>query len=75
MTDGKSGYVSTLRCTVGPQKQQKWQKQPKIYPPVVLIQEYAPLDVKHDNIVHVGKSGYVPVVKVLSRTPKNGKKA
>ena len=68
----------SLRCTVGPQKiskTAKMAKQQKIYPPVVLNQEYAPLDVKNDNIVHVGKSGYVPVVKVLSRTPKNGKKA
>ena len=66
----------SLRCTVGPQKiskTAKMAKQQKIYPPVVLNQEYAPLEVKNDNLVTVGKSGYVPIIKVYSRTPKNPK--
>ena len=66
----------SLSCTVGPQKiskTAKMAKQQKIYPPVVLNQEYAPLEVKNDNLVTVGKSGYVPIIKVYSRTPKNPK--
>ena len=73
----------SLRCTVGPQKiskTAKMAKQQKIYPPVVLNQEYAPLEVKNDNLVTVGKSDYVPVIRCtagpqkIPKTAKNVKK-
>ena len=69
----------SLRCTVRPQKISQNGKKGKhtknISPswPVVLNQEYALLEVNNDNLVTVGKSGYVPVVKVHARTPKNPK--
>ena len=76
MTVGKPGYVQILKLHCGTPKNLqngKNGKTTKKYPPVVLNQEYAPLDVKNDNIVTVGKSGYVPIIKVYSRTPKNPK--
>ena len=76
MTVGKPGYVPILKVHCGTPKNLqngKNGKTTKKYPPVVLNQEYAPLDVKNDNIVTVGKSGYVPIIKVYSRTPKNPK--
>ena len=77
MTDGKPRYVPILKvhCATPKNlpKRQKGQTHQKIYPPVVLNQEYAPLEVNNGNLVTVGKSGYVPVVKVHARTPKNPK--
>ena len=77
MTVGKPGYVPILKvhCATPKNlpKRQKGQTHQKIYPPVVLNQEYAPLEVNNDNLVTVGKSRYVPVVKVHARTPKNPK--
>ena len=32
---------------------------------------FAPLEVKNDGFVTVGKSGYVPIAKVHGGTPKN----
>ena len=57
-----------------PKNGKKWQKgiaPPKIYPPGVPNQEYAPLELKNEMLVTVGILGYVPSSNVHCGTPKN----